>query len=319
MSLALSTRPPAASPPERAAPKGLLGRHRKLSEQELSAVFELEGLCVAKDALRLKLEPSTLSGRTGNRFCDFTWRDGEVLVGFLGIYQWQPGQAELTGMVLPSHRRLGIFSAMFEAAFGELRRRATPSCLLVMDRSSVTARHFAIGRGASYDHSEHHMSQLRAPLELEAIAGLCIRPATSADGAFVRECYMATFGDHLGASSDLWSASGTTMQLIELHELPVGVLRIDRSRLEGERSAGIYGFGVMPEHQGRGIGRRALGAVTRSLRKEGIEQIHLEVAVSNDAALKVYESCGFDRVGTDDYYEIRTSALVSDEKHPSRT
>ena len=37
---------------------------------------------------------------------------------------------------------------------------------------------------------------------------------------------------------------------------------------------------------------------------EGVADIGLEVSVTNDAALHLYLSCGFDVVGTEDYYAV---------------
>jgi len=48
--------------------------------------------------------------------------------------------------------------------------------------------------------------------------------------------------------------------------------------------------------------RQALCEVTEGLRGEGVTRIALGVETSNDSALKLYERCGFERVGTDDYF-----------------
>jgi len=71
------------------------------------------------------------------------------------------------------------------------------------------------------------------------------------------------------------------------------------------QAAGIYGFAVVPRYQGRGIGRQVLATLARQLKAEGVADIGLEVSVTNDAALRLYLSCGFDVMGTEDYYEVR--------------
>jgi ribosomal protein S18 acetylase RimI-like enzyme len=79
-------------------------------------------------------------------------------------------------------------------------------------------------------------------------------------------------------------------------------MRVERDQEAAE--AGIYGFAVVPEQQGRGYGRAALSKVTRDLRDEGITSVHLEVLVDNPGALHLYESCGFEVLGIEDYYLI---------------
>lgn len=96
-----------------------------------------------------------------------------------------------------------------------------------------------------------------------------------------------------------------------------GTLRVDRREDGGRSRAGIYGFAVLPAQQGRGIGRAALTDVIALLRGEGVDEITLEVAVSNDAALKVYETCGFDRVGTDDYFMVQPGQPDGQALHPT--
>ncbi len=68
------------------------------------------------------------------------------------------------------------------------------------------------------------------------------------------------------------------------------------------RTAGIYGFAITPVLQGRGYGRAALSGICRSLMEADVEQVELEVSVVNPSALHVYERCGFEVTGTEDYY-----------------
>ena len=70
-------------------------------------------------------------------------------------------------------------------------------------------------------------------------------------------------------------------------------------------AAGIYGFAILPEFQGRGIGRQVLSSLARELRAEGMAQIGLEVSCNNDSALHLYLTCGFDVTGTEDYYAVQ--------------
>lgn len=60
---------------------------------------------------------------------------------------------------------------------------------------------------------------------------------------------------------------------------------------------------VHPEWRRRGIGRRLVGAVLDEARRRGAQQVFLQVRESNGAALRLYESAGFRKVGRrPDYY-----------------
>ena len=293
-----------------------------LSPAELQALSELERLCTEHDGVRLKLELPTLRARRGARPSDFTYWEGGELVGFCGIYQWRPDEAEVTGMVHPAHRRRRIFTRLFDEALAELRKRGAGTVLLVTDRSSESGRGFAGSLDASYEHSEHRMVQARPPDEIAPDPLIVVRPARLGDDAdFIADALAAAFGlPRRSVVVEDGRGEGDRFLVIERDGRRVGTLRADRRLDRGVETAGVYGFGILPEFQGQGIGRRVLGEVVRSLRAEGVERITLEVAVNNDAALRVYESCGFDRVGTDDYFKVNAARRVADDAlpHPAR-
>jgi len=59
--------------------------------------------------------------------------------------------------------------------------------------------------------------------------------------------------------------------------------------------AGIETINVDPMFRKKGIGLRLLSASEKLLRKKGIRKIRLEVAITNQAAIKLYEHAGFQK------------------------
>lgn len=55
----------------------------------------------------------------------------------------------------------------------------------------------------------------------------------------------------------------------------------------------IYTMAVTREHRGTGLGRMLLDDCLAALRAEGVTRVFLEVGVSNQAAISLYESAGF--------------------------
>ncbi|MGH9169835.1 MAG: GNAT family N-acetyltransferase [Acidimicrobiales bacterium] len=152
------------------------------------------------------------------------------------------------------------------------------------------------------------MSQDAAPSPDPGPRQVELRPAGPADVGFLTDCLGRAFGrgfveDAGDVPSQAAFARLERHTVIEEDGVPVGTLVVERL----DKSAGIYGFAVVPELQGKGIGRAALTKVTRQVRAEGVEHLHLEVLVDNPRALHLYESCGFVTDGVEDYYLLPTA------------
>ncbi len=211
-------------------------------------------------------------------------------------------------MVHPSARRRGVFSRLFDAAITEVAGRNVPQVLLVVDRTYDAGAGFARSVGGTIEHSEHRMTLTREPAASAPDPLVIVRAAGLADGPFVLRCLADAFGvpagdyERAGLEAFIEREGGTLV--IELAGERVGTVRVDR---DGDR-AGIYGFAVSPEFQGRGIGRQVLASLACDLPAQGVPNVSLEVSCSNDAALRLYLSCGFDVVGTEDYYSVPVGA-----------
>jgi ribosomal protein S18 acetylase RimI-like enzyme len=268
------------------------------------------------DGGRLKLEWGTLRSRPEDQVNDLLWHGEGGIVGFLGIYGYRPDQVELCGMVHPAARRQGVFSALFEAAMAEVGGRGVPQALLVVDRGYEAGAAFARSVGGAIEHSEHRMTLRREPAPITADPLISIREAEVGDGPFIVDCLGRAFDipaaqfakevDEHGFEALMQRFSGTL--LIDYANEPVGTVRVDRDR--DLDAAGIYGFAVLPDFQGRGIGRQVLSSLARQLSSEGLTSVSLEVSVTNDAALHLYSSCGFDVMGTEDYHAVAVAPVA---------
>jgi len=280
---------------------------------DLEDVAALAAVCVGVDGGRLKLEWGTLRSRPADVVNDFIWFDERGLVGFLGLYGFRPDQVEMCGMVHPDRRRQRVFSTLFDAAMSELRCRGAPQVLMVVHRGYEAGAAFARSVGGAIEHSEHRMALRREPAPVTFDPLVSVRAARPEDAPFVEACVGAAFGLPSPQSAaeefetlylERLSADLANTRVIEYAAVPIGTVRVDRD----DDAAGIYGFAVLPEFQGRGIGRQVLSALARELPAEGTRNVSLEVSTSNDAALRLYLSCGFDVIGTEDYFSVAVRA-----------
>ena len=77
---------------------------------------------------------------------------------------------------------------------------------------------------------------------------------------------------------------------------------------EGE----ILTLATDPAYQHKGLARLLMDQVIDTVRREGATSLFLEVATDNDYALRLYEGCGFKRVGRRKAYYSRKDKPPAD-------
>jgi ribosomal protein S18 acetylase RimI-like enzyme len=270
-----------------------------LTAADLEAIADLERRVIEGDGGRLKLEWGALRTRSGTQVDDLLWRDGDRVLGFLGMYSFGSPDLELAGMVDPAARRQGIGSTLLEAAIPIARERRFPQALLVTPRATPAGREFALAHHATLEHSEHFMSLGPTPTADPLDPAVTLRPATTADQDEVMRILAAGFG-HPHDGLVISNTDTEQTLVVERAGVVVGTVRLNREANTGS----IYGLAVDPAVQGQGIGRDVLNRVCRELRAEGAQRVTLEVAVDNDRALDLYLSVGFERHATEDYFAL---------------
>ncbi|HET8606839.1 MAG TPA: GNAT family N-acetyltransferase [Gaiellaceae bacterium] len=83
----------------------------------------------------------------------------------------------------------------------------------------------------------------------------------------------------------------------ELDEAVVGRLSISRDPHPASRHVADLGLMVAAGHRRRGVGRALLRAAEDWARGAGVLKLELHVFPYNDAAIALYESCGYEREG----------------------
>lgn len=69
------------------------------------------------------------------------------------------------------------------------------------------------------------------------------------------------------------------------------------SRAPRAGEAELIRIAVAPAARGRGLGRALLMASQRDLAADGMDRLYLEVRPSNEAAVRLYEACGWSPCG----------------------
>lgn len=268
-----------------------------LTSKQLQDIEQLQQECEAHDHIQLKLNWEMLRHRDSGQL-DFFHYENDELVAFLGLYPFG-STVEVCGMVKPIERRKGHFSRLFQQAMTTARQKDFKKILLNAPASSLEAQSFLSQQGAVYGFSEHQM--IWEKKQLEDVHGFTLRRATIEDLEMRIRLDIEAFGlseqDAQAMESRIDGDADNAMFMIDVNEETVGKIRVKRENGE----AWIYGFSILPIHQGKGIGRMVLQKVVKEQAKSG-HSVHLEVETKNAHALGLYESIGFKVVHAQDYY-----------------
>jgi ribosomal protein S18 acetylase RimI-like enzyme len=300
-----------------------LQTRNKLNKEELNTIKQLAETCNKHENIVLKLNWEMLRKRSGKETNDYLFYDSNgELIGFLGIYQFRSTEVEISGMVHPEHRRKGIFSEMVREVKQECIRRGIPKMIFICQHGSISGKSALESIGAAYSFSEHWM-QLEEPSYVVSdgknVPNIVLRLADSRDNDAIVHLNMAGFDMTEADAREYLKKNKVTPTnqtfIAELQQevgslLPVGKINVRHN--VGE--AFIYGFSVMTDYRGRGYGRFILSETVAIIKThDDTASIALEVAVDNERALGLYESCGFRVSNANDYYD-----LASDYKTHNR-
>lgn len=136
-----------------------------------------------------------------------------------------------------------------------------------------------------------------------------LRRMTKEDIDFVVENELAFFHTSLGREmieKDL-ANEFSYYYIFTDNDIPIGYL----SSWVMIPSAEILNFFVINEYQGRGIGDMMLKSIINSYKQLGVESISLEVRVTNQRAISLYEKNGFKKAYIrKQYYHDGTDAIL---------
>nr|WP_285768361.1 GNAT family N-acetyltransferase [Peribacillus sp. SI8-4] len=247
----------------------------------------------------LKLNWETLRSRNGVLKNDFFHYDGRKLVGFLGLYEFG-SKIEMCGMVHPDFRRQGIFTELKDEAIESARQREHKLIILNAPAQSPSGKAFLEQLPCTLAFSEYQMKW--SQMELGEYDDVVIRPSRRKDEEteilLDINCFHFTEKEARDYYQRILHEDTLKTMMIESDGRAVGKIRVDHSGGE----AWIYGFSILPEYQGRGLGRKVLKKLVAEQSQLGYD-IFLEVEATNEHALKLYESCGFQTIQRQDYYQ----------------
>lgn len=281
-----------------------------LDRKDYEDISRLQGLCRETEYTALKLELDYKLGSAGakntalNSINEFMYYEEDRLIGYIGICYFGGDALEVNGMVHPEYRRMGIFSKLFSLVRDEWGRRKIHKMLLLSDHSSASGISFIKHAGADYDFSEYEMylrGEMGQGLNMNNVV---LRKAGNSDAKEIARQNSIYFGQACGEEELILPEEeekrGMFMYIAEVDSTVVGKVNLETS----SPANGIYGLGVLPEYRGKGYGRGILSRSIEKLKESNSKDIMLQVVVSNENALNLYKSCGFEVTSQMGYFQM---------------
>lgn len=271
-----------------------------ITEKQLNEINILQETCEKFDEITLKLNWEMLRNRRNDVKEDFFYYEENQLVGFLATYYFGE-KVEICGMVHPNFRRKGIFSSLLNEALNAISPVTT--ILLNAPEASTSAKEFIRNqKNCSYSFSEYQMAWKNQEAK-EITPIVKFTKAKQLDFSFISNLDVVCFGfektDAEKYNQRIINEPDRDLFIIEVNDEKIGKMSLLRENNE----SWIYGFALLPEYQGKGYGKNALLQTIQKENEIGNE-IHLEVALENSNAKKLYIDCGFRQYNTQDYYKI---------------
>jgi GNAT superfamily N-acetyltransferase len=287
---------------------------------QLQACCTTDGCCNLKLELDYKLYIGKKSDMQTNHINEFLYYIDDTLVSYVGISCFDGTTGEINGMTHPDWSRNRYFHRLIILALDECKKRGFSKTLLLTDDNSVSGNEFIKSIGGVYDTSEYRMKRnnnMTLPISNHQID---LRKALLKDTNEINRQDAIFFGDdsititnneditcNLSEKnfSDMDSpyeegSPNTQTYMITLDNKVIGKIKVECN----ETSSFIFGFGILPDFRGKGYGKAALQETLRFLLEKGSTDIQLDVVCSNNNALGLYKSCGFEEVSIMNYYRL---------------
>ncbi|NLI53603.1 MAG: GNAT family N-acetyltransferase [Clostridiales bacterium] len=274
---------------------------------------ELESVCKAHDGLfgSLYLDPAL--NFSPDIPALLTLHEDDRLLGLITFFAPTQAEAELTGLTHPDVRRTGVFRALAAEAATQAAAFGIPELLFVCEPQVLSGVAALAAIGATLEYSEYSLRYDRSlpPERLAVPAGLSLRRAEEADLDVMAQISAACFQEPAErARQFLARALGLETRAQYLALLDGAPVAIGGVGIEADEAT-IYGIGVSPDMQGRGIGRGVVALLLRRLLSSSDNDVLIEVDSANAGALHLYLACGLTKESTSGYYRIRADRLAS--------
>lgn len=149
----------------------------QLPDKEYRLIKQLFTACEREDKCSARVYWNCIKSRAPDVYHDYLQYKRQLLIAYLGIFNFKADEVEICALVHPLHRRQGLFRRLLTTALADINYKEVKRVLLPCTQDFAVAKQAVEKLGAVYKHSEY-------TLEIKQLAGLTLDATQHAATAF---------------------------------------------------------------------------------------------------------------------------------------
>ena len=282
----------------------------RLTEDQLRKIRELERVCTEADGADSRISLDNGINFVYGMDSFFLLYEGDALQGLISVFAPMQDVAEISACVHPAHRGQGIFGQLLAAASASLQGHGYNRLLLVHEASMQAGKAIAQKWGLKIEHSEY-LLYYSGGIQTPEKDVLEVRYAQESDISEMVRLSSETFGETIEEAQHILESAFRDASRHNFVAIADGALVGLGGVNTSDSSLYVFGLGISPQHQNKGLGRIMLAQIISELQKKYSREIVLEVDSENARAFHLYTTAGFEVRTQYDYYEARTVDYIA--------
>jgi len=268
---------------------------RKPNEEIVKQIREVELICKTHDKLNGIIYVDAALNYYPEINNLFLLYKHNKLISLISIFMPTANEAEISACTLPAYRRKGYFKKLLNAVIQELKKYERVDLMFVCEPQSKDGKKVIKKLGAQLCFTEYFLRYKNPPgnFKKEGPPNITLHEADSKDLAAIVSLSQQIFNrDHKEANNIITKALKADNIIQYTATLGNKLIGIAAVYFESDESS-IFGLGISPPFQGKGLGKELLNLILEDLENRGIQNITIEVDSTNKNALNLYIKSGF--------------------------
>ena len=284
----------------------------KTSKEITEQIREVEIICKTYDKINGNMYLDTSLNFSPEMKSLFLFYKDNKLISVLSIFMPTAAEAEISAYTLPEYRRKGYFKKLLIEATEELKKYKKADLLFVCEPQSMDGKEAIKKLNAELHFTEYFLRYKGSAsyLEIQQFSKIKLQEAGLKDLEDIvllgQQVFNYSYGDAKSMIQKPLEADNRTQYIAILDNRLIGMGAVSFESDE----ASIFGLGISPKYQGKGLGKEFLNLILEDLKKKEIQNVSIEVDSSNKNAFNLYVKCGFEVETTYDYYRKRAASNI---------